>query len=282
MKVINPKLIGLLLSLSILNLTGCMATMGLMDVTDDAGIGTGKEVTILKDKVIAIGQASKPIAKHENALILVGEKQSYLLENADDDKDKQFLKDIFTQADLSALSIALDKPKLIVKTDKSNCNFNYGCAKVTIKFNKPQAKISTEERYKVQDLGFQCYDYKTNLDCSLSTEIGFTLAQKVANFDNLQHKLKQPVSIEFTQKKTNHIKKGVQKGTFGLLALPAMVVDVVTLPLQLLYYKKDIDKNYIIKKILTKTVLINRRNYANDKSTRFYATTIKSVAIKPK
>ncbi len=235
--------------LSALNLTGCMATMGLMNATDDGGqYATGKEMVVLKDTVVAIGQANKPIVNHEHALVLVGETNSYLVEPRG--QNKQIFENMFKLLDLSALYIGSKSSesttkKLTIDMDRSYCEAQHGCHVISLNFNKPLIKVTNKEKNLLKQLDFQCHesDTKDDLICNRSVDVEFTIAEKVANFDKLQYRFKQPITIEFMQHNTNKSKTVAKKGAYNLFILPAMAIDVVTFPLQFLFYYPQIKES---------------------------------------
>lgn len=241
-----------------MTLSGCMATMGLLYATDDAGgslksSGSIEEKTLLSDKVIAMGKSKTPISSHEHALVLIGESNSYLIEPAG--KDKMTFERIFTIVDLSSLYIRSKNETEDTSSKVSNsfevlvnndeCEYQHGCHDMELYFKKPLNDVLTKEQVQLESLGFDCYvgNIEGYLTCKRKVKIGFTVANQVQNFDNLQYKLKQQFDIRFYTEVLDNDESVIKKGIYYTLLPVTMAIDVVTFPLQYLYYKPQIDQH---------------------------------------
>ncbi len=246
MKITNHKLIVSSLLSSFLALSGC-ATTALQVATQNK---PPTRTTLFTDKVIAVGQSIKPIPKHEYALILAGEKNSYLIEPTGD--NKKLFADILQQVDFSALFLQnyseLNQEKIsynfAVEVDDNNCKYAHGCKWVNLYFKKPLNQVNTTERDTLKTLDFKCNDTKVKnyLTCNRAIHAGVTIAPKAENFDNLKYRLDNPINIDFFQMKeegggSNAFKKGVR----GLLYIPAVAVDlavfIVSMPILTIAYE---------------------------------------------
>lgn len=223
-------------------LSGCMATMILHgNAKKDI-----KTTTVhLSDTITHIGTPKTPIHGYPHALVMVGDKQSYLLTSPNINRPS-LLKDIFTQVDTAYLYV---KPYAGVSSSehiKKSTNYyqidvaqNYCYAKenklcdtVWLYYEKPTTKLAKNEKSMMEGLGFMCHvsDDKQHLMCSQEVGIHLHLAGKIPSH-NLPHRLKQPIEFRAIEEH-RHSKKNT-----GLMLLTpvAVGIDVVTFPLQFLW-----------------------------------------------
>ncbi|MDN3399791.1 hypothetical protein QL919_13750 [Psychrobacter sp. APC 3426] len=256
------KLFAVAFTVSLVSfLSSCYATSGLADIVYDNKNKIVEETkTVFNDEVIAIGKPNLTIAGHEHALALVGNKYSYLIEPSRD--NSELFKDIFSQVDLRYLYLnpskarytidtkAITKQLEVVIDKESNCQYDHGCADLSLHFKKPiTASYSDAKEWSaLENLGFGCtHQYelqKRYLVCNRDISVGFTVAQPITNVDSIPHQFKQPLQLTINQK--------FSKTSTGPNLLKALVVfapitiafDVITFPLQVVHLGNDMQKNW--------------------------------------
>lgn len=229
-----------LVSLFTLCLSGCFASSAL-----EQSIKKSKDkrwiATDMSDTIIAIGKPAKPIQGYENALVLAGQKHSYLIHNHD---KTDSLKRILDTMDLRYLHINLPTNHQIAVKQSGNgfaCTSSFGCAeRISLSFKKPlnQVKNIETEKQQLRKLNFYCSDvlshhtYKTHLVCDYITyNTAFIPIQSAQNHANLTHRFKEPVPIthyEFRKHK-GQIERTAKKALIPL----ALAFDIVTFPIQI-------------------------------------------------
>ena len=240
----------LLCSLAPIVLSGC-ATMILMNEHPYKSSGT-KTGIALEDTLIAIGTAKSPIQGFENAVVVVGEKYSYLAQPAAKyTKQTDLFQKILHEVDLNYLKVGQFK-SLGMAEDGQHINYSLEQKiKVTMKdskntkhktlqdeigfiFYKPLKQLTQGEESKMQALGFQCEYIQQNLRCSRQILIDLYVANPVRNQQQLAHKFNHPIKLEVEY----NIEQFNYKQVAGkaLLMPLAITFDVVTSPLQLVGY----------------------------------------------
>lgn len=215
---------------SALALTSCTTIMTLQELDSNPQL----EKTLISDTLIAYGYAQTPIPEHENALIIVGKKYNYLIE-VTHSENHSILKDIATQLDLDALMLFHPNPAVIYKDDTTN-TFNYSLG---ISFKKSAAQISEQEKQRLAQLEFGCFEATTTEPYSCLRNVSYKLSPiKKTNQDSLlQHTLKSPISLKLKTHRSEAINT-LSKAPYVLLLPITVVVDIVTLPIQYAVFKK--------------------------------------------
>ncbi len=242
----TPLLMTLLASS--LALTSC-ATMSLVESTK-AESAKQYEKTVITESVIAVGYPSQPIPQYEDAMILAGENYSFLVEPVSTtNTPKSLFKTIFAQVDLKALYIdttpayattqkkmqaASNRLVLNVQSDDSQ-QIKKVPVEVGLLFVKPVSALQINEQRQLEQLGFSC-DLKVIADiknavCQRTVPTAITVATAVQNINNVNYKLKQPLTIELNyqwQSQSNN------KRWLRVFTPVTVAVDIVTLPIQAL------------------------------------------------
>ncbi|MDO4897181.1 MAG: hypothetical protein Q3971_07445 [Moraxella sp.] len=214
-------------------LSGCFATMMLHDSAKKTTTDTKVH---LSDTITHIGAPKTPLSDHPHALVMVGNRQSYLLTSPSAHRPS-LLKDIFTQIDTTHLYI---RPKSQVSDDKQNLyqisvsdNHCYAqnklCDTVWLHYQKPVSALKKGEKAQLQNLGFTCNNTPSTLECTQKVGVHIHLVNKITNH-HLPHRLKQPIELRVVEELYHH------KTNKGLMLLTpvAVGVDVVTFPVQFL------------------------------------------------
>lgn len=232
--------------------SGCATQMAITGgcTPYDDGCNSTKSSTVLTDDYIAIGRPSTPIAGYKNPLILAGKKSSIIIQVSNENQDlfEKVLneKHLLQHLNISVTSGNGNTQKFYIKKDnKKNENIT-GYAKLY--YVKPIDLFTDKERISLEKLGFErmknsgvntCYNdgYGQQNGCgvervyySKSFIVTMSLAGVANNVDTLNHTFKKPISMSFAKEYTS--KAGL------LLVLPALVIDIVTLPIQILIYSK--------------------------------------------
>lgn len=233
---------------SSLMMSSC-ATMGLIENTKSKSSKKYEE-SVLSENVIALGYPSAPIKGYENAMLLAGENYSFLVQpKASPDTPNDLFKTLFTQVDLGFLYID-PKPKnypiglgghtvydtldLDVESNNSK-EIKQLTVDVGLIFAKPVNMLKDNEQRQMEQLGFECkvfdIDKEKGLICQRVIPTTITIASAVQNIDNLDYKLKRPLTINFNYQGET---KGSNREWLRIFTPVTIAVDIVTFPVQLL------------------------------------------------
>ena len=258
MKKLSLLLVTLLGSSIVLN--GC-ATASLVSYTKSDYYG-GYHIhkkNILSEEVIAIGYPNKPIKEYEGAMILAGKNYSFLVQpTVSSHTSSDIFRRIFSQVDLGSLYIdtnpsfyrpdaqraygtrdiqkktQADANELILDIDRDKFSQVKDIPTlINLVYAKPINKVKNNEQPQLENLGFKCQTSviaeQQSLACQRSVFIKITVASAVQNIDQINHKLKQPMTIQLNE----NWKTRDNTNKFGIALLPVSVaVDIVTLPIQ--------------------------------------------------
>lgn len=233
-------------------LSGCMTSNALSDSIDKSK--KERHTLTHTDSVIAIGKPATPIQGYENALALVGQRYSYLVQP--DDNNGDTLLKIFETVDLKDLSLGSYSYTLNIKQayDDWTCTSSYGCANIGLRFSKSSDNRSNstksyeektqdltklyEEKAQLENLGFDCevYDHEdTNVTCWYFEKLAFTITKPIKNPSQLTHQLSKPVTLQFYQFDADHDKESI--ATKKALQPLAFVFDIITFPVQMFLWE---------------------------------------------
>lgn len=222
-------------------LSGCLATMYVHDKAEKRNTTT---TVHLSDTITHIGTPKSELKEFPYALVLVGNKNSYLLTSPNQYRPS-LLREIFTSVDTHYLYIkpmagisnwdSVKKPKNYLRVNIADdiCyKQNKICNTVEVIYYKPKSVAAKNEETKLKELGFTCDTLKNPkgdmLECSQKVGITIHLANKIPN-KNLPHHLKQPIEFNVIEEHTQH---RTNKAMMMLMPV-ALAVDVVTLPIQM-------------------------------------------------
>lgn len=199
-------------------LSGCMATSYVSKKSQKTELAIE-----FSDNFLAIGKPKTPILNHENALVMVGEKYNYLVEDFSR-FDEQKITKVFNYLDLNRVRIR--------NISQIRSEVQYYFTTVTLDYSKPKAQITQQEFEvinKINASGFGCIEEIQNnveyLSCPLHLAVKISPIKKAEN-QFLQHSFAKPIKADFYAEKYH------MKPTMALMPL-AFVVDVVTLPIQI-------------------------------------------------
>lgn len=231
---------------SSLMISSC-ATMSLVESTR-AESPKQYEKTVLADSVIAVGYPSAPIENHEHAMLLAGKKYSFLVEPiVSFNTPKDLFKTLFAEVDLNALYIdpsptySNAEVKTQAKSNVLTIKVQSDDSKQVIKtpvdvgllFAKPIKKLKVNEQKQIEKLGFECkavnIKEQENLICQRVVHTAITVASAVQNIDNVDYKLKQPLTIVLEHQ---GMTEGSNREWLRVLTPVTIAVDIVTLPVQ--------------------------------------------------
>lgn len=227
-------------------LSGCATSLVLHNCTWNEGCSSKVYKEYLADDYIAIGRPAKLIAGYDRPLILAGKKSSVMITLPDDEKDL-FEKVLKQQYLLKHLNVSLTSGNgnpnrfFIQEQDKKAQNIT---GHAGLYFVKPVDLFTEQERIALEKLGFERgenYDVKSCFDdgygqggCGVERVYyrkGFTITMSLAgtvnNLNQLTHQLKKPMHLEFDHQRESKLAPISQA-----LVLPAVAVDIVTLPIQ--------------------------------------------------
>lgn len=240
-------LIATFLGSSIL-LNGC-ATMSLLDRAESKP-AKQYEKDVLAESVIAVGYPNVPIGGYESAMLLAGKNYSFLVQPIESsDTPENLFQTLFSQVDLNSLYIDpmptnyAVKEKMQAKSNTLILNLKNDDSKqiknvtadIGLIFVKPVNSLRVREQSQIEQLGFECNKAivaeQENIVCQRTVPTAITVASAVQNINNVNYKLKQPLTIEFNyQGKT----KASNKEWLKVFTPVAIAVDIVTLPVQAL------------------------------------------------
>ncbi|PYE38023.1 hypothetical protein [Psychrobacter fozii] len=257
MKKLSLLLVTLLGPSIVLN--GC-ATAGLVNYTKTDHVEY-HEKNILSEKVIAVGYPNKPITGYEDAMILAGKNYSFLVQpTVSSHTSSDIFRRIFSQVDLGSLYIdtnplfyypdpdaqttygtrdiqkktQADSNELILDIDRDKSSQVKDIPTlINLVYAKPINEVKNNEQPQLENLGFKCQTSviaeQQSLACQRPVYIELTVASAVQNIDQINHKLKQPMTIQLNEKWRT--KDNANK--LGVALLPVSVaVDIVTFPIQ--------------------------------------------------
>ena len=186
---------------------------------------------ILSDTLIAYGYSKQPIPEHENAVIIVGKQHNYLVEAANEEPQKDIFKKVVTQLDLKYLTIS--------SQSQNSREFNIYHRnqneplheQLKIQFNKPGSLI-TNEQQTLKQLGFECHATTTSQGSYCYRMVHYTISPipKTNNDADLKHLFKQPIKFSVSAPSNG---SSLAKAPYALLLPITIVLDIVTLPIQL-------------------------------------------------
>ena len=205
---------------------------------------------VLSENVIAVGYPNKPIKGYEDAMILAGKNYSFLVQPAvDSHTSSDIFRRIFAQVDLGSLYIdTLPSYSTYNVQQKTQANSNQlvinidGNKTSKIKdiptfigllYAKPINEIKRNEQLQLENFGFECQTAiiaeQQNMICQRIVRIELTVASTVQNIDQINHKLKQPMTVQLNEEWNTRD----NTNKFGVALLPVSVaVDIVTFPIQ--------------------------------------------------
>ncbi|TCM63757.1 hypothetical protein EC844_12061 [Acinetobacter calcoaceticus] len=224
-------------------LNGCatLSTMGNIDHDPSY-----KVKNLYKDQLIAYGMPKQPVTDYENALVILGTKNNYLIEPAGSVVNQHILLDLVTQLDLKYLSIAsvenvLSKNFQITLQNPESVLSDL----MLIQYEKPLQQISAKEKQLLGSLKFDCKETISNqmqfYACSQQLNYNIYPIKKTENHQALQHAFRQPIQFEVNQK----VKSSQLKNVPYYMLLPlTVVVDIVTLPIQLIGFSQAMSQGH--------------------------------------
>lgn len=257
MKKLSLLLVTLLGSSIVLN--GCATTV-LSNFTKRDHMKNHTK-NILSENVIAVGYPNKPIEGYEDAMILAGKNYSFLVQPVvSSHTSSDIFSRIFSQVDLGSLyidtnpsfyysdsdaqreyrtrdiqkKIQADSNELILNIDRDRSSQVKNVSRyINLVYAKPINEVKNNEQPQLENLGFKCQTSviaeQQSLACQRPVHIEITVASAVQNIDQINHKLKQPMTIQLNEEWRS------RDSTYnlGIALLPVSVaVDIVTLPIQ--------------------------------------------------
>ena len=217
-------------------LSGCVATGMLIEKSQN---NTKVDHLIYADTITHIGMPKSPLKDFPYALVMIGDKQSYLISSGDDARPS-ILHDIYKSIDTRYLytrqikglspdeTVARQKGRYMATTINRCYKDNKLCDTVYVVFQKPIVNLTQTDEKKLNQLGFNCRPNEELLQCEQALSIVIHLAHKIPN-DNLPYRLKQPIDFSIHEQYTKNGKKP------SIMLTPvAVAVDAVTFPLQFL------------------------------------------------
>lgn len=224
------------LTLSVL--TGCVASGHIIDRIEERKTAQWDLNDSLSDTIVAVGVPSKPIKNYENALVLSGQKQSYLIQTPN--YDDSFVRLLNSDLDLKYMTLRPNRyakdGAYRVEVGGKDCSSKHGCVGIDFEYDwrsdDPETNLEAK-RKSVQllaDAGFRCIGGERHPYCTRSIEDAkLTIVSKPNNADSLTYKLRESAKIHFYQ--NNGTGKIAQAGLWMVLPI-AIVFDLVTLPVQ--------------------------------------------------
>lgn len=193
----------------------------------------------LNDNMVAVGFVSNPIPNNpifENSMVLVGEKQGYLLYTDDTFPN---LYEQLTKSDIRYLKIMTANQRHlkigddyieVMSDDDSNLRIKLSFYKPANDFNSQDEKMSEYE--KMQDLGFWCVTDEERIGGDLSCFDYPNLSVQVvdiANKNELEYQFKTPLLAKFLYYNGTHTQT-THRALPSLNSL--MKIHIKTLPIQ--------------------------------------------------
>ena len=209
-------------------------------VTHELGAKQGHVTTdyqyqvILDDQLVAIGTPKTKIANHEDAWVLMGKQHSYLMTVSG--KPTGYLQQVLHSVDARFLRIHGQYTRdglgavLIAERPEQDKLFE----QVRLDYRKPLAQVSAAERQRLQDLGFYCNAISSSAvyDCSLGLNVQYHIVTAAKPTGSKAHKFAQPHPFKITLRSDGNSAAPAATWPQKTLLPLALVVDVVTAPVQ--------------------------------------------------
>ena len=188
---------------------------------------------ILEDQLVAIGTPKTQIAGHKDAWVLVGKQHSYLMTVSG--KPTGYLQQVLHSVDARFLRIQGQCARdglgavLIAERPEQNKLFE----QVRLGYRQPLAQVSAAERQRLQDLGFYCNASSSAVyDCSLGLNVQYHIITAAKPTGSKVHKFAQPHLFKITLRSDGNLAATAATWPQKALLPLALVVDVVTAPVQ--------------------------------------------------
>ena len=189
---------------------------------------------ILEDQLVAIGTPKAKLAQHEGAWVLVGKQHSYLM--TVQGKPAGYLQQVLHSVDARFLRIQGQYSRdglgavLIAERPEQDKLFE----QVRLDYRKPLAQVSAAERQRLQDLGFYCNAISSSAvyDCSLGLNVQYHIITAAKPTGSKVHKFAQPHPFKITLRSDGNSADTAATWPQKALLPLALVVDVVTAPVQ--------------------------------------------------
>lgn len=191
---------------------------------------------ILEDQLVAIGTPKAKLAQHEGAWVLVGKQHSYLM--TVQGKPAGYLQQVLHSVDARFLRIQGQYARdglgavLIAERPEQTQLFE----QVRLDYRKPLAQVSAAERQRLQGLGFYCNAISSSgvYDCSLGLNVQYHIITAAQPTGSKVHRFAQPHPFKITLRSDGNPTATAATWPQKALLPLALVVDVVTAPVQLL------------------------------------------------
>ena len=189
---------------------------------------------ILADQLVAIGTPKTQIANHADAWVLIGKQYSYLMTVSG--KPTGYLQQVLHSVDARFLRIHGQYSRdglgavLIAERPEQDKLFE----QVRLDYRKPLAQVSAAERQHLQDLGFYCNAISSSAvyDCSLGLNVQYHTITAAKPTGSKVHKFSQPHPFKITLRSDGNSAATAATWPQKSLLPLALVVDVVTAPVQ--------------------------------------------------
>ena len=191
---------------------------------------------ILEDQLVAIGTPKTQIAGHKDAWVLIGKQHSYLMTVSG--KPTGYLQQVLHSVDARFLRIHGQYSRdglgavLIAERPEQDKLFE----QVRLDYRKPLAQVSAAERQRLQDLGFYCNALSSSVvyDCSLGLNAQYHIISAAKPTGSKVYRFAQPHPFTITLRSDGNATATASTWRQKALLPLALVVDVVTAPVQLL------------------------------------------------
>ena len=191
---------------------------------------------ILEDQLVAIGTPKTQIAGHKDAWVLIGKQHSYLM--TVNGKPTGYLQQVLHSVDARFLRIQGQYARdglgavLIAERPEQDKLFE----QVRLDYRKPLAQVSAAERQRLQGLGFYCNAISSSgvYDCSLGLNVQYHIITAAQPIGSKIHRFAQPHPFKITLRSDGNPTATAATWPQKALLPLALVVDVVTAPVQLL------------------------------------------------
>lgn len=222
-------------------LSSCMT----LSTVESMNQSSYKYKTLISDQLLAYGIPREPIIRHENALVILGQKQDYLIEVVNRSSSKKtILVDIVKQLDLSHVTISASSRVSnhlfsVVITDPKHPIMET----LNVSYNKALNQVTNSEKNQLKALDFSC---ETDLNaqkyqCTQQIHYKIFPLKKQANQKPLQYQFREPVQLLVRQQSE---RSGLFKAAHVAILPLTVVADIVTLPIQLVGFSKALSDGH--------------------------------------
>ena len=226
----------LLLTLLACALSGCASLYVRHDMNGGDVAADYQYQVLLEDTLLAVARPKTPLPEYADAWVLVGKAHSYLM--LPQGKPAGFLSQLWQNVDMRYVRLhgQYSRDGLGAVLMAARPQQQQWFEQVRLDYRKPLSQVTPRERQSLQVLGFYCNELRSAgvYDCSVGINVEY-LPISAANFSGKTvHRLPQPHAFKVVLRSEKNPNASTASWQQQLLQPLALVVDVVTLPVQII------------------------------------------------